>query len=303
MAGKYWYTFAVVAMTASLAWADPPFPIDSDLDGNGQSETEGSSAEFYLSDYVMAGMDYTVTFDIAFLSSEGFEDVHDVFLIRVVNGEDESILGTPITGAVVVGDPNSYTGSFTPWDTINGTIGGADHSASQIPGPASAPAGGEGLMFPAFFSDAGIGWVSDFSISFSGTDADVFIEFLVADSEDTAADSGLALDNLRLWKELPDSAPQLLFSEGFEDPNSVYLTSESFGNAGIYQSLPIPETFEGGGGEGDLPDTFLQSPLQLHALVPSEGSYFGLISTSNVPEPTSVALLAIAAAAVVRRRR
>lgn len=295
-----WAVIAAVigASMAGTALADPPVPFGPgvDLDSDGSFEVEFSKITVELPQ--MDGMFYRVEFDYAFLSSEGsagdevFGSVHDVFTITLL-GQTGSLGQT--NGAVVIGE-EAYTGGFARYDTLAGTVDGVG-PGPHIPAIQIAPSGGSGLMFPAQFDDAGVGWRSG-AFGFSGESTPIVLEFLVADSDDAFVDSGLAVDNIRLYK-LGEESEMLVWTESFEGTDP--LAGRAMGNTGTYELLEHIDPFV----DGPPPPgtSSVEGVANTVGFGASDGSTFALAATSGVPEPTSIALLAIGGMAVMRRRR
>lgn len=251
-----------------------------DLDNNGFNETQASYLRRAISNPGEGG---TVSFSFAFMTGENFDtnEYHDVFRVRLM----DITRGTTIAefgGAV--GTEETYSGDFQMFDFSDPDVGGV------IVAPSSGFGGGGSRSY----EEGLIGW-GDFTFFLDGNRGeplgDLLLEFLVADSSDTAVQSALAIDNVQI--RAATGAPIDLANGGFEEGLSGWQLD---GVGGVFTTLF--QTEEGGGGDllggGNGPLT--------PAFFALEGESFALI-TSNVPAPGATSLVAIAALAGLRRRR
>ncbi len=254
--------------TSAIAGGTLP-PIGSDLDGNGTIETEGSWITRSLG-FLSAGS--TVTFSYAFMTDEDPDpdDYNDVFRVRLFDADSGETLAM-FGGAV---DDPSYNGDveFEAFDFENPDVDGSVRTPQGLGGSLVFDSGIIGWNEMTLTVPAAIG-------AGEPSGGEVMIEFLVADSDDTAAESALAIDGLIV--NSPTGAPIGLSNAGFESGLAGWaIAGEAMTLANLLDDDSLAEVF-----------------------FADEGSLFALIATNRIPAPGGAALLALAALAGLRRRR
>ncbi len=266
---------AAIALGAALsgaAFAGGPglAQFGFDIDGNGTEETEGTWLRMPLGFFGNGG---EVTFSYAFMTSESSnpDPYNDMFRVRVtdVTRGISSVFGGAVDDSSYSADPGFESFDFDD----------ADHE-----GPVRTPITEDGRLW---FSNGLIGWrtatimLPSFDPEGEGGPGggDYILEFLVADSDDTAVASGLAIDNIFVSGS-PDNVqggPNL----GFEDG----LTGWDFEG----QAMVVSQ----------LEDALTGAAV----LTPGEGNFFALIGTNMIPAPGAISLGGLALLAGLRRRR
>lgn len=254
-------------------------PSIGDLDNNGFDETQAS---YLRRTIVNPGEGGTVSFRFAFMTGEAHDTTtfHDVFRVRLL----DITRGTTIAefgGAV--GTEATYSGDFEMFDFSSPDVEG------ELVAPGSGFVSGQGHSY----EEGLIGW-GDFTFDLGNSRGEplnqLALEFLVADSDDTAVESALAIDDVVI--RTAAGAPIDLANGGFEDGLGDW---ELDGEGGVFTTLFHREGGDGGdpvGGGGVLTPAFFAF----------EGENFALI-TSNIPAPGATPLVALAALAGLRRRR
>lgn len=268
---------AGIASAAIAGDSAPTVPIGVDIDGNGTTETQGSFLRRNLGSLQLGS---TVTFSFAFMTDESTnpDPYNDVFRVRLY--DIDSGMTFAHFGGAVDNDDYSADSGFSAF-----FFGDADI------GPARTIQG-QGASF--FFNNGIIGW-NEMTLTIPaylgagepGPMGEVGIEFLVADSDDTAVETGLAIDNLRLNE--PTGAPIAIGNGGFESAGFDGWTTE--GSAMVISALF--ENEEGGEENAGLPVVFSAD----------EGEHFALIVTQGIPAPGGATLGGLAMLAGLRRRR
>ncbi len=264
--------------SAALAGGGPPLAqFDFDIDGNGTTERDGTWLRISLG---MLDPGSAVTFSYAFMTDEDSDPdpYNDMFRVRLHDATGKTL--AHFGGAV---DENDYDGNegFEAFDFSNPDIAGTVRTEPGIGGNLS-------------FDEGLIGWnqmtlTLDASEGDSGPTGEVFIEFLVANSDDTAVASALAIDNI-LINLARGGIANGSFESGFD---GWQYEGEALILSSLFHQMNDDEGPEGGGSSGPITEVFF----------PVDGQSFALISTERLPAPGAVTLGGLALLAALRRRR